>query len=775
MNGLNGSTDAAAWTASTATPSRSPTRRTARASACGAVGAERGVRRALTTLLVAGAAVLIGILPVTAAIAAPPVQTSTLSAKQISAPPEDLLDGTLRLVDPPTEVSRHALIPAVARSKANDTNGVGGWLIRQSVPHAGGSLAIAVLVERLPAPSAPWQLRISAPDGTVVFSGPVEQPVARERRREGVGHDQNDAADPNARGPAGVRRGSLASLMVGGEGVQVARVDLADAAQGEWLVELAADGTRAEREAGGVAPQAVIVIAPDDGIALRCTAADWRARVGIPKTYLLDAVSERDGLVLVESVEATLTTPDGVVEPLPVAGATASFLPTRSGSHVLHAIATLRAQDGSRTRRSATVIVEIADSALALRGQGRLEPLDALRERVLLEVDGMRRENGRADHPDGAARDESVFVCGEVWLRSVDDRGVVQEQPICWIGSMVEPSVDERDGARPERHLQLAFDRRWLGRAVGTGRDAAAPQRITGELSLREVRVHDRASGSLLDRIPRISLGPAPMPAPFDPREESSLLRGRAGGHAIRATVTPTALPSNDAPSDSDAPTGSHALMLVHGYCSGGSPFPANHFTGAVAQFLDPNVARSHDEFAQLIAAFGANFKSYGTVAHSQGGMASLHLYTFYWSGLDWAEGPRLIQSVGAPYQGTPLAGNLAVLGGIFGVGCGSVADMTPEGSTAWLSTIPTWARQRVWYWTTSYKDFPFSYDYCDFISDLFLSNPDDGVIERVRGQLPGGNNMGHTEGWCHVADMEDPPQCTDQARNTQMNANAAR
>jgi hypothetical protein len=34
---------------------------------------------------------------------------------------------------------------------------------------------------------------------------------------------------------------------------------------------------------------------------------------------------------------------------------------------------------------------------------------------------------------------------------------------------------------------------------------------------------------------------------------------------------------------------------------------------------------------------------------------------------------------------------------------------------------------------------------------------------------------MGHTEGWCHVADMEDPPQCTDLVRNTQMNANAAR
>ena len=38
-----------------------------------------------------------------------------------------------------------------------------------------------------------------------------------------------------------------------------------------------------------------------------------------------------------------------------------------------------------------------------------------------------------------------------------------------------------------------------------------------------------------------------------------------------------------------------------------------------------------------------------------QGGAASLHLYTYYWSGFDYATGNRLIQSVGTPYQGTAL------------------------------------------------------------------------------------------------------------------------
>jgi hypothetical protein len=690
-----------------------------------------------------------------------------LSAKQIAAPPEDLLDGTLRLGDPPAELSHYALLPVAAefdRVALGERDDAARWRVRRVIPHAGGSLAIAAIMQALPAPWSPWELRVLAPDGSVILTGPIQAAAGGAAGQQGVSDVSRGASDRWLRGPVGVRRGTLASLMpsaAGAESVRALRIDLVDAAQGEWTVEIVSTRTPVGGAdaivAGEVAPRGVVVTAPEDGLALRWMASDWLARVGVPKTYLLEALSERGDGCAIESIDATLEGPDGTVERLVPVGATVSFLPTRAGTHVVHAIATLRSRDGARSQRSATVVADVSESAITLRGAGGLEPLDALRHRVRLEVDGARRGDGSS---------ESVLLCGEVWLREVDAEGVARERPICWIASMVEPVFDDRGGA----HLGLAFDRRWLGRAGGIRQESVA-----GELSLREVRMHDRSSGSLIDRASHINIGAAPAAVPFDPREEASLLRGRPGGLPIRATVRAVSLPSDDSPPDSDAALGSHALMLVHGYCSDGSPFPANHFTGAVAQFLDPNVARSHDEFAQLIAAFGANFKSYGTVAHSQGGMASLHLYTFYWSGLDWAEGPRLIQSVGAPYQGTPLAGNLAVLGGIFGVGCGSVADMTPEGSTAWLSTIPTWARQRVWYWTTSYKDFPFSYDYCDFISDLFLSNPDDGVIERVRGQLPGGNNMGHTEGWCHVADMEDPPQCTDQTRNTQMNANAAR
>jgi hypothetical protein len=83
----------------------------------------------------------------------------------------------------------------------------------------------------------------------------------------------------------------------------------------------------------------------------------------------------------------------------------------------------------------------------------------------------------------------------------------------------------------------------------------------------------------------------------------------------------------------------------------------------------DFNKNRGQDEFARVISDFGAQFSSYAVIAHSQGiphpsrltppppqgGLASLHLRSFYWTGLDnAANGDRLIQSLGSPYRVPP-------------------------------------------------------------------------------------------------------------------------
>ena len=55
------------------------------------------------------------------------------------------------------------------------------------------------------------------------------------------------------------------------------------------------------------------------------------------------------------------------------------------------------------------------------------------------------------------------------------------------------------------------------------------------------------------------------------------------------------------------------------------------------------------------------------------------------------------------------------------------------------------------------------------------FDGPNDGTVEKDRGQLPGGNSMGHVSGWCHTTGMSNPASYTDHARNQEMNAQAAR
>jgi hypothetical protein len=223
-----------------------------------------------------------------------------------------------------------------------------------------------------------------------------------------------------------------------------------------------------------------------------------------------------------------------------------------------------------------------------------------------------------------------------------------------------------------------------------------------------------------------------------------------------------------------------HKKILVHGYCDTGSPFPVSHFTDAV-EFDDPDSSGPNswtlDEFANKIGQFAMDEGIYGCgiIAHSQGGMAALHLYQNYYSCLDYANGggTRMIQSVGTPYQGTTLAGNLASLGYAFNQGCGYNYDLTETGATEWLRGISYWARKEVYYFTTGFTDNWWSWDYCLLATELILNDPEDGVVEKSRGQLYGGNNLGHTEGQCHTVDMYEMAQYEDYSRNRKMNSNA--
>ncbi len=407
---------------------------------------------------------------------------------------------------------------------------------------------------------------------------------------------------------------------------------------------------------------------------------------------------------------------------------TGSFVPQSLGRFAVQVVA-----EGEGYLRTSQHVVSVVAEDISL-GQSASA---GLRE----QAGSFRIEIAATDH----GRTEHCRVTAQIWGR--DARG--QAVPVCWIGGMTFPQFDSDGNAV----LPLDVNTGWFSRAAAVG-----------PFELRRVEVRCPRTMALL-------CGSDVIPLSLDLPEDQLAPRADMG---IEMRTAPR---SDDLafPVDISVPAasrlaGGHNLLLIHGYCAGGNPWPLSEFTGALEVFSDPESNRSHDEFALLMKVLADTTKSSGVVAHSQGGTAALHLYTYYFSALDWAEGPRLIQSVGTPYQGTPLAGNLGALGGIFGTGCGANTDLSVEGSAVWLSGIPMDARSRVHYWTTSSAG-----PWCNFFSGLFLANPEDGVIEVSRGQLPGGNSMGNTVGQCHTTGMSEPAQYLDSLRNSEMNANAAR
>ncbi len=464
-----------------------------------------------------------------------------------------------------------------------------------------------------------------------------------------------------------------------------------------------------------------VLIEPGSGIEMYTYAERLEALVGAP--IVLRSELSRNAAIV--ELWADVRGPDGRTDRVPAERGVIRFTPIQAGEHAVRVHAIGLDETGER--------IELTTQHI-LHAERPSSPFD----RASHSVDGRLIDISLGE--DRAER-RSV-VAAEVWGER-DGRMV----PVCWLARVCAAA------------RSLTLDARWISMA---GVDP-------GSIELRAVRAHDADSMTLVAWRERLEID-GDLEGLVLPQAPDAATRGMIHGVAGRSRL---GVPI-DVPPARGTPPG-HRLLLVHGYCSGGNPFTTSHFDGDIAVFSDTQQNRSNDAFALRILSQTAPMKSFGVAGHSQGGLAALHLYTFYFSGMDWARGERLIQSVGSPYQGTPLAGNAAVLGDLFGAGCGSNSDLSTSGAVQWLSLIPTSSRQNVWYWTTSFEDRPFAFDFCNIVSDLLLSDPDDGVIERSRGQLPGGNNRGHREGWCHTTGMRDPAQCTDPSRNSEIDERARR
>jgi hypothetical protein len=626
--------------------------------------------------------------------------------KQVAAPPSDILDGTVRLPEP------------------------GAVMIESA------SARIAVTLS----PDA---------DGTLAWTGeiPIDTGVGvRMMLLQPVGEPLTwDIAPPQAGGA----RTLLAPEIVRADIEAMAATPIAElrafpvAASGRWTV-------RVRGAANAAAPREAWIMVASDSPHLLRSGIDTLGHVpGGTATINADLRTDARSAEAAIITEAVVRIGDQEFEMLDDGahgdGAADDGL---FGARIpLERVGALEARVEARgITDTGAEFVRTIDHRIAVAPGGVMLVPDAAPAAISADA-GTAASQVRIDLPvvfDDPTR--RVVVAAEVWGVHPHSGESV---PAVWAAIITEPRTTP-DGSTV---VSLYVDRRWLAAAS-----------VVGPFELRHARIHDLDTFVPVahrEVVPVAVVGDLELPGAAPRAIDPAMLRGVPRPDLAMAIT----LPEEDisgALSGTRA-FGAHNLMLSHGYCAGGSPWPQSNFTGFLEAFSDPNQNRTHDQFAQLLLVFGFGSKSYGLLGHSQGGCAALHLWNFYFSGLDWAEGPRLIQSVGTPYQGTPLAS----LGGF---SCGVNNDLTPAGAATWLSTIPNESRAAVHYWTTSYSG-----SWCDFFANFILSAPNDGVVEVARGQLPGANNMGNTVGWCHTTGMSNPAQYTDAARNSDLNANAAR
>lgn len=632
-----------------------------------------------------------------------------LRPRQVAAPASDLVDGTLRLPEPSAGAvrSRGAFFDL-----AWEADGEGRWRAEVSLPLARGPLGLAVQA----ADASDFVIQLRVAGEAELLKGPVA-----ERRDQTL--PVEFGLEDVQRWDLVLARGGIARVTVfaSGEGVPAPAVL---ALRDDQPLTAAAYLDTHERLSDRELPLVAQVERDGDGLTeerLLYTVASGWAEVEGPG-YSARLALEDDGL---SGDGAAGDGRFGVLLPMGLSGAYAARIEL-SGSW-----------NGAKFLRTTRVTFDVAEPVLALTGTVGREVVDARRLRLDLHVlplapllDALAAP-GLGPRLAGATR---VQVSAEVWAH--DEFGHCQ--PMAWLSRIDAPRLDARSG---RWSLPLWLDSGWF--------------RVTGlrpPLELRSVRVQDPDHLGVLASVDRLAVPAGPLP-PSAGRASVPLARmpGVFTSERLRPGLPFEAIPVNP------------GLVLCHGYCSGGNPWPNADFSQPKLGFSDPNQNRSHDQFANLIASQAAAYTSFGVVGHSQGGAAALHLLTYYQSPLDQAQGPRRIQSVGTPYQGTPLASL-----GFFA--CGVNDNQTPGGAATWLAGIPTWARAEVYYYTTANDG-----SACQFLTGLILSNPEDGTTERSRGQLPGGQNMGHVTGWCHTTGMTDPPQYNDSSRNAVLDAQAAR
>ena len=207
--------------------------------------------------------------------------------------------------------------------------------------------------------------------------------------------------------------------------------------------------------------------------------------------------------------------------------------------------------------------------------------------------------------------DSSYRAFAQVWGTGEDN----EEVPVAWISGLVE--VQSREGCVSDCHyIEMELDTRWLELAN------AKPPLTLKSVTLDEMNTFITLSKS--DAVEVIADDELMNWSPSLKAEDIEIDWEMKEGYN----------PYRVKKEDNTTETGQ--LLLLHGYCASGGGFLLDYFYNYLL-FEDYEQTRLHDEFAKRVLDFIAEKGAtrYSIVAHSQGGLVALHLYTYYQTGLD--------------------------------------------------------------------------------------------------------------------------------------------
>jgi hypothetical protein len=496
-------------------------------------------------------------------------------------------------------------------------------------------------------------------------------------------------------------------------------------------------------------PNVVVTVINNDYLVIESHMSSYLIKVGeeigIISTVVDVTPQSNPGDIHVTSAVLGVITPDGKdlelpmkdtyskLGEVPLGSYSAHFIPTLPGEYILQATLGGFLDDTTQVAtipflRSSQLVIIVSDATVELTGTAQVRELDV--SHLLIDIETTGNGNRLRAYAE-------VFGVDHI---------TKEKKAVCWIGGVVEIV---------NNHVTLELDTNWLLLAG-----------VSGPLTLQNVYLSDLETSFPVSiyygEIPVVQSESIQYEKPVFPITITKEMRnGRNPLKNSRNVTAPNATPT---------------LLLLPGYCSKTNPFQGNGFTDG-AYFNAGGGNLSNDKFSLLVMDYvkAQSMTSYSIIGHSQGGMVGLHLLNYYFTGLDEAANGRLIQTVGTPWSGCTAAGDLANLGDIFGIGCGSNNDLSLDGAVNWLSGISVETRKDVHYYTTTYQQGTFFGDYCNLPINLILQWPNDGTTETKYANLVGGQNLGNKQKWCHITGMKYPAQTTDPARNTEMDQAAAR